>query len=125
MISFRTSGSFSNMERYLTRAQKLDVRRVLERLGQEGVNALASATPARSGLAGNSWTYEVSYSGGSATITWRNMNVENGFNVAIGIQYGHGTGTGGYVSGQDYINPAMRPIFDRISDEIGKAVRNA
>lgn len=126
MISFNAKGSFAKTNAYLRRLSKLDaIRKILEDGGQEGVNALASATPVDSGLARNSWGYEVSSSGGNFTITWTNSDVENGFPVAIMLQYGYGTGTGGYVQGRDYINPAMRPIFDRIDERVRKAVTSS
>jgi hypothetical protein len=120
--SFSTTGSYANTEAALRRMLKFNISALLHRCGQEGVKALASATPQDSGLARNSWNYEVSGSGGNFTITWTNSDVENGFPVAIMLQYGYGTGTGGYVQGRDYINPAMRPVFDRISADIRKAV---
>lgn len=119
---FKSTGSYSKTEAALKRMVKLDVLKLLHRCGQEGVKALASATPQDSGLARSSWGYEISGSKGRYTVIWTNSDVENGFPVAIMIQYGHGTGTGGYVQGQDYINPAIRPVFDRISEDIRKAV---
>lgn len=124
-FSLSSSGSFKHSEDYLRSLLKVDVRRVLESCGAEGVRALSSATPTATGLAANSWTYEVKSSGGSTTISWLNTDIENGFPVAIMLQYGHGTKGGGYVSGRDYINPAMKPIFDRISAKVGEAVNRA
>lgn len=121
-VSFSSRGSFAKTEAALKKMLKLDVTALLHKYGQEGVNALASATPQDSGLARSSWGYEVTRSGRGYTIAWTNTDIENGFPVAIMIQYGHGTGTGGYVQGQDYINPAIRPVFDRISEGIRKAV---
>jgi len=124
-MTFSHSGSFNKTEAFLKSVSKLDILGLMRSCGQEGVNALVSATPADSGLAGHSWGYEVSSSGGSYTIIWTNSDVENGFPVAIMLQYGYGTGTGGYVQGRDYINPAMKPIFDKIADKIWKAVTSA
>ena len=124
MISFRSSGSFKNMESFLSRASKMDVRHILESYGQEGVRALASGTPRESGLAASSWRYEVRRTRGGWSIVWLNSDTENGFPVVIMLQYGHGTGTGGYVQGRDFINPAIRPVFDRISSDLGKVVSN-
>jgi hypothetical protein len=104
---------------------KLDIQGILDSAGREGVAALAAATPVESGLAENSWDYEVSGGGGVYTITWTNSDVENGFPVAIMLQYGHGTGTGGYVQGRDYINPAIRPIFDKIANDVWKVVTSS
>lgn len=87
-----------------------------------GVDALANATPVESGLTAQSWYFEVESGGGSHRITWKNRNVNQGVPIAIILQYGHGTGTGGYVAGRDYINPAIRPAFDKIADAVWKEV---
>lgn len=126
MISSTSTGSFSNALRFLRKASKLDVKSVLERNGQQGADALSQATPIESGLAAQSWSYRVSGSGGRYEIAWTNSDIENGgFPVVIRLQYGYGTGTGGFVEGRDFINPAIRPIFDRIADEVWKAVTSA
>jgi hypothetical protein len=125
VITVSSTGSFKNTEAFLQHVQKLDVIRILETLAQTGVDALEGATPVDTGLAANSWGYEVTRNGGVYTVSWTNSDVENGYPVAIMIQYGHGTGTGGYIQGQDYINPAIKPVFDAISDKIWKAVTSA
>lgn len=125
MITFETSGNFDRSESFLSKILSGDIYRSLDKYGREGVNALASATPVDSGLAANSWGYNVKRSQGSAEIEWTNSNDENGVKVVILLQYGHGTGTGGYVRGRDFINPAIRPIFDRIADEVWKEVTKA
>lgn len=125
MISFGISRSGKRTEDFLRRMAQGDMFKSLDSAAQAGVNALASATPTESGLASDSWGYEIQRSAGSVSIKWTNSDVENGFPVAIMLQYGHGTGTGGYVQGQDYINPAMKPIFDRIADQVWKAVTSA
>lgn len=102
-----------------------DIYKSLDAIAQTGVNSLANATPRDSGLAAASWSYEIEIDNRGCSITWNNSNLENGFPVAVMIQYGHGTGTGGYVSGIDYINPALRPIFDKIADQVWKAVTSA
>lgn len=89
------------------------------------MSALARATPIDTGLAAHSWTYEVQGDSSFCTISWRNTDVESGFPVAIALQFGYATGTGGYVAGRDYINPAMRPIFDQIERRVLKAVNSA
>ncbi|QEQ93520.1 hypothetical protein SEA_GIRLPOWER_21 [Streptomyces phage GirlPower] len=125
MISFVSTRSGKRTEDSLRRLARGDIYKSLESAAQTGVNALVSATPVESGLAQDSWGYNIERSGKSVTITWTNNDIENGFPVAIMLQYGHGTGTGGYVQGQDYINPAMKPIFDRIADQVWKAVTSA
>lgn len=125
MIRFESSGSTQRTEDALKRMRDLQIRGILEAYGQAGVDALSAATPADTGLASQSWTYEVTKNRGGWSISWDNTNVENGFPVAVMIQMGHGTGTGGYVPGRDYINPAMRPIFDQIANEAWKAVTSA
>jgi hypothetical protein len=125
MISFTSRGSTKNAESFLKNAARTDILSLLNAYGQEGVDALSKATPVDSGRAAYSWDYEVTGSRGRYSITWTNSDVENGFPVAIMLQYGYGTGTGGYVQGQDYINPAMKPIFDRIANKVWKAVTSA
>lgn len=125
MISFTVTGSTKRTEAFLRKVSKGDIFQSLDSSAREGVSALIAGTPVESGLAADSWGYEIEHSRGSVTIKWTNTDVENGFPVAIMLQYGHGTGTGGYVHGQDYINPAMRPVFDRIADQVWKAVTSA
>lgn len=124
-IRFTTRGDFNRTEKFLKAMVKLDIPRILQSAGQRGVNALAAATPMESGLAANSWSYIVEGGRGGCRIVWMNSDVENGFPVAIMLQYGYGTGTGGYVAGRDYINPAMRPVFDEIAETVWKAVTSA
>lgn len=121
-ITFTEKGDFHNTERYLARLKSMEMFRVLSKYGTIGQNALSNATPTDSGLAANSWSFTTEQSATYASIRWHNSDVENGFPVAVMIQYGHGTGTGGYVQGRDYINPAMRPIFDQIAAEVWKEV---
>lgn len=125
MIRFESSGNFRNTEKFLKELNKAEMYKSLDRFAREGVSALASATPFDSGQTAASWEYEITISGKSCVITWSNSHVDNGVPIAIILQYGHGTGTGGYVSGRDYINPAMKPIFDRIADNVWKAVTSA
>lgn len=125
MITFEQSGDFHNLESFLKRMSKRDIFSTLDKYGRLGVNALSNATPADSGLAAASWDYEVKKSRDQYSITWTNSNVENGFPVVVMLQYGHGTRNGGYVQGHDFINPALKPIFDQIADEVWKAVKSA
>lgn len=125
MISFSVTGSTKKTETFLGKLGKGDIFRSLDSSAREGVSALIAGTPVESGLASDSWDYEIERSGKSVKIKWTNSDVENGFPVAIMLQYGYGTGTGGYVQGKDYINPAMRPVFDRIADQVWKAVISA
>jgi hypothetical protein len=125
LITFSSSGSWKRTESFLQRMARNDIFRTLDKYGQMGVQALAAATPRDSGATAASWTYEIKRGFGSYTITWGNTNMAGGSPVAILLQYGHGTGTGGYVQGRDYINPAILPIFDKIADEAWKAVTKA
>ena len=122
MISFRQKGDFSKLTRYLERAKEAAKIGILDKYGKEGVAALASATPTETGKTANSWYYEVENQNGSAKITFNNSNINEGVPIAIILQYGHGTGTGGWVQGRDYINPAVQPLFDRIAEEAWKEV---
>lgn len=124
-ISASSSGDFSKTEAWLRKIQKLDIGAIAQAGAQRGVRALAAATPLDSSRAANSWGVEVKKTATSTTITWTNSDVENGFPVVIMLQYGHGTGTGGYVQGYDFINPAIRPIFDQIANDVWKAVTSA
>ena len=122
MIGFRQKGDFSKLTNFLEKAKEAVHLGNLDKYGREGVAALASATPVDSGLTANSWYYEITNKNGSATISFLNSNIQNGVPIAIILQYGHGTGTGGWVQGRDSINPAIQPIFDKIADEAWKEV---
>ena len=122
MISFRQKGDFSKLSRYFERVKEAAKIGVLDKYGQEGVAALASATPVDSGQTANSWYYEIKRQNGSVSIVFNNSHVNKGVPIAIILQYGHGTGTGGWVQGRDYINPAIRSIFDRIAEDAWKEV---
>lgn len=122
MISFRHKGNFAKLTRYLQRVKGAVRNGVLDKYGREGVAALASATPVDTGLTAKSWYYEISNQNGSATISFFNSNIQNGVPIAIILQYGHGTRNGGWVQGVDYINPALKPIFDRIANEAWREV---
>ena len=121
-ITFRHVGNFSKMDRFLARLMNREYLNILDKYGQKGVNALAAATPKRTGLTAASWTYEITHNLESTTISWKNTNVNKGVNIAIILQYGHGTRNGGYVAGRDYINPAIQPIFDQMAVEAWKEV---
>jgi len=126
MIRFESRGSFSNTEKFLKKASRLDhILRALERYAKQGVVALESATPVDTSLTSGSWDYEILNESGSYSIIWTNSNVVDGTPVVILLQYGHGTGTGGWVQGRDFINPALKPIFDKIADEVWKEVTSA
>lgn len=120
----QSSGSFRKTEAFLSKMSKYKVDSVLNQAGRDGVKALRSATPVNSGLAARSWGYEIKRTRNGVLLIWTNTDVENDFPVAIMLQYGYSTGTGGYVSGRDYINPAIRPIFDNISERVWREVTN-
>lgn len=122
MVSVRHKGNFDKVNRYLVNVKKAVKPKVLERFGKAGVEALASATPVDSGLTASSWFYEIENQNGAYTIRFNNSHVNNHVNIAIILQYGHGTRNGGWVEGRDYINPAIQPIFDKIADEAWKEV---
>lgn len=122
MIRFRQKGDFSKLTSYLERVKNAGGIGNLDKYGQQGVAALASATPVESGKTANSWYYEINRSKGSVSITFNNSNIQNGVPIAIILQYGHGTGTGGWVQGRDYINPAIQPLFDKIANEAWREV---
>ena len=122
MITFRHKGNFSKTNKFLKNASTAIRLDFLEKYGREGVAALASATPTETGNTANSWYYKIERSRGSVKIGFYNSNIQNGVPIAIILQYGHGTGTGGWVQGRDYINPAIRPIFDKIANNAWREV---
>lgn len=122
MITFRQKGDFSKLSRYLEKVKEAAKVGVLDKYGRAGVAALSSATPVESGLTAQSWYYEIEHTKSSAVIRFLNSNVNKGVPIAIILQYGHGTGTGGWVEGRDYINPAIQPIFDNIAEDAWKEV---
>lgn len=124
MITFRQKGDFSKFNKYLERLKEAVKLGDLNKYGRQGVQALSSATPIESGETSNSWYYKINRTKESVAITFHNSNIQNGVPIAIILQYGHGTGTGGYVEGRDYINPAIQPIFDRIAEDAWKEVTN-
>lgn len=125
MITATSSGSFGNTNAFLKKIERLVEPATLHKFGAEGVAALQHATPVESSLTAQSWDYEVGRNSHGYFIVWTNSDIESGFPVAIMLQYGYGTGTGGYVQGRDYINPALRPIFDRFTDHVWKGVTSA
>lgn len=121
-ISAFSRGTFAVTQAFLKRLEEQRYLRVLSKYGEIGVQALSEATPKDSGTTASSWSYEVKMKDGNPGIFWSNSNVNQGVNIAIILQYGHGTGTGGWVEGVDYINPALKPIFDRLIDDVWKEV---
>lgn len=122
MIKFEHQGSFNNTTKMLNRIKNLNIRNILAKYGSEGVSALSAATPVDSGATASSWSYTITANKNGYVVKWTNSNVVGGIPVAILLQYGHGTGTGGYVQGRDFINPAIQPIFDRIAEEAWREV---
>lgn len=122
MISFRQKGDFSKLTSYLERVREAAKIGTLDRYGREGVAALKSATPVDSGKTAESWYYEITRTSSSVSIVFNNSNINDGVPIAIILQMGHGTGTGGWVQGRDYINPAIQPVFDKIANDAWKEV---
>lgn len=121
MIKFKHKGDFVKLTRYFERvkeAAKLD----LDKYGRAGVEALSSATPVDTGLTSRSWHYKITKKKGLIEISFNNSNIQNGVMIAIILQYGHATRNGGWVEGRDYINPAIQPIFDQITQDAWKEV---
>ena len=121
-ITFTEKGNFSNTERWLARMKDAQRFAVLSKYGSLGVNALSNATPVESGLTSASWSFSIIQRPGYYSIRWHNSHIEDGVPIAVILQYGHGTGTGGYVQGRDYIMPAIRPVFDQIVAEAMREV---
>ena len=123
MISLRLKGDFNKLEKYLKEDKRSKVLRILERYGRDGVAALSIATPVNTGLTASSWYYEiVSNNNSGYSISFCNSNIQNGVPIAIILQYGHGTRNGGWVEGQDYINPSIKPVMDKLADAAWREV---
>lgn len=125
MITVKQTGDFAKIDKFLRKMKTRDARALLERYGQRGVDLLAEATPKDSGKTSASWSYEVEVSSGRYNIVWTNSNINKGVNIAMIIQYGHGTRQGGYVRGIDYINPATQKVFEEMAQELWGEVVNA
>jgi hypothetical protein len=123
MISFEQKGDFSKTEQFLNRMKKKEMFKNLSIYGQRGVDALRKATPKNTGLTADSWRYEIKINKNDVRIIWSNVNIQNGVPIAVILQYGHATGMGGYIQGIDYINPAIKPIFDDISEKVWKEMK--
>lgn len=125
MIVVKAHGNFRNTDRLLEAITHAHYERILNSYGKRGVEALANATPVDTGKTAASWGYEINIdkSKGQFSITFTNSNIKDGWaNIAIMIQYGHGTRNGGFVKGRNYINPAIRPIFDEMANEVWSEV---
>ena len=122
MITFSHKGDFSRTNRFLEKALNVIKLGELDKYGRQGVEALSAATPIDTGNTAKSWDYKIIRDRGSVSISWYNTNVNDGVNIAVILQYGHGTRNGGYVKGRDYINPAMRPLFDEIAESAWKEI---
>lgn len=125
MIKVKHKGNFNHLEKFLYEMRKQKYFKVLDGVAQEGVEALRYATPVDTGETANSWRYELEYGKDFYRIVYHNDNIENGYNVAVLLQYGHATGGGGWVQGLDYINPALQPVFQHIADAAWKVVTSS
>ena len=123
-ITLEASGSYSSTTTWLQRLGRMSIEQQLARYGAKGVKALASSTPVESGKTASSWSYSVTRKGDTWILSWENTNVVRGVPIAIILQYGHVTGTGGWVQGRDYINPAIKPLMDEIADGVWRTVKN-
>lgn len=123
IISFSKHGDFKNTEGFFKSIKEKVYLNKLECFAKKGLEALQNATPVDTGLTRDSWGYEILDGENFSSITWTNSNVVDGVPIAIILQYGHATGTGGYVQGRDYINPTIQPIFDEMVETIWKEVK--
>lgn len=117
MITIKQKGDFKNTEKFLKNKKRININ-ILDKYGKIGVEALKKNTPVDTGVTSNSWYYEIENQNGKVTLNFYNSNVKNNVNIAIIIQYGHGTKNGGWVEGRDYINPAVQPVFDKILSDV-------
>lgn len=124
-IGLKTHGSFKSTEKFLYNVTHMRLHNLLRKYGEAGVAALEANTPVDSGLTASSWGYEIETNRNGSRVVWTNSNIKDGYSIALLLQYGHGTGSGGYVEGIDYINPALRSIFRRMADEAWEEVRRS
>ena len=125
-ITVTSSGNFSKTYKYLGKLEdfrKKQLMAILKKYGEEGVKSLQEHTPQDTGETANSWSYSITEGNGKVTLSFNNSAQNDGVPIAILIQYGHGTGTGGYVQPNDFINPSMKPIFKKIASDCWKEVR--
>lgn len=122
MIRVQQNGDFKKITTYLEKIKHPINESLLNKYGREGVSALEASTPVDTGQTAKSWRYATSISQGKAVLSFHNTNIQNGVPIAIILQYGHATGNGGWVEGRDYINPALRPVFDRLAKEAWREV---
>lgn len=122
MITVAVKGDFKKTEKFLKNIKKRKYSKLLEKYGQKGVDALSDATPVLTGLTADSWYYEIEETATNISIVWKNSNIQRGMSIALLLEYGHATGWGGYVQGRDYIRPAIRPVFDEITESVLKEV---
>lgn len=124
MITFRQRGKFKKLDNFFQKALDIVNLSELDKYGKRGVEALKAATPKDTGKTADSWGYEIERNNGRATIKWYNTNIQDGCNIAVILQYGHVSRNGSWVEGIDYINPAIKPVFDKIAEEAWKEVKN-
>ena len=122
MIKVSSKGDFRNTIKFLENVEKSNYINILKKYGEKGVNRLKAATPVDSGKTANSWKYKIEHNKNKISLVWYNTNINDGVPIALILQTGHGTRTGGYVRGIDYINPAMKPVFDEIANDVWKEV---
>lgn len=125
MIRVVSKGNFKNTEKFLYKARRHNPYTILKKYAEEGLKALQEATPVNTGLTARSWSYEITKNGDVYLIAWNNSNIQNGVNIAVILDLGHGTSNGGYVQGRNYIKPAIRPIFDKIAGDAWREVTDA
>lgn len=125
LLYVKQKGDFKHAETFLNKMLKRDYMSVLKHYGEKGVLELKEATPKDTGKTSESWYYEIVEGRGSVSLYFKNSNVVNGVPIAVVIQYGHATRNGGYVQGRDYINPVLRPLFDKMAKKIWKEVTTA
>ena len=122
MLRIKQKGDWRFTQKFLQSINSKHIPHILEKYGKLGVDALSVATPSDTGRTASSWGYHIEQTGSSYSIVWTNSNVNNGVNIAVILQYGHGTNNGGFVQGIDYINPALKPVFEKIADEVWKEI---
>ena len=122
LVVMKQSGSLKNFEGFLYKNRKRRIYQLLNEYGKQGVELLRDATPVDTGKTATGWDYEIEVNSQGISLYWVNNNVNEGVPIAILIQYGHATRNGSDVQGVDYINPALRPLFESMATKLWKEV---
>ena len=125
-VTFRQKGSFDKTTSFLMKASdNKRVLQILKKYGERGIVLLAQATPKDTGTTANSWEYEILTTNEGYKLAFNNTNyASNGTPIVVLLNYGHGKRNGGYVKGTYFINPVLKPLFEKLSTDLWNEVNS-